>query len=73
MSKRVQQTESHALPPAALHTGDIRNGRHVVIVKAVAQPQEETGDKREFKRGRHRVWSAYGEWGGIAMSRFCIL
>ena len=54
VSESVEQAETHALAPAAPHTGDVRDSGEVVVVEAVAQAQQQAGDEREFKRRGHR-------------------
>ena len=42
VAQGVEQAKAHALTPAALHAGDVGNGRKVVVVEAVAQAQQQT-------------------------------
>ena len=61
VAESVEEAEAHAFAPGALDAGDVGDGGEVVVVEAVAQAEESTGEKSEFERGRHCCSLGYRE------------
>ena len=53
VAESVEQAELHAFAPVALDAGDVGDGGEVIVVEAVAEAEEEAGEKCELERGRH--------------------
>ena len=52
VSDRVEQAQSHPTPAIRLHTGDVGDGRDMVVVEAVAESKDRRGQERKLKAVR---------------------
>ena len=65
VAEGVEEAEAHALTPVGLDVGDVGDGGEVVVVEAVAQPEESAGEESEFQgRGHHLDRVRTGARGG---------
>ena len=53
MAECVEQTKPHTFTPCALYAGDIGDCGQMIVVEAMAKPEQSAGEQSEFERGRH--------------------